>query len=378
MATLQNANSKNHDEINWSAFGIGCFNFRYEKPIPYEFNPKEYIEDLTRALERITSLSDLSISYPESLTRTFSVNEEIPTMEDGFAFPNLMMGEINFQLYIPKRVQCELIDGTTDTNTEKFKICLKFCFYGAVTFIECLEAGKECGPSTAVQIVREYLKKEFKNISGPIKFECLGPSPFHMDFFACSSAEKTSEMVVAEVPLKGYDRIEISHHVNDGELLDEIYFHISDELDVYYQLIRENMSQQNKWESLENNWELLRNNTDKSSGFFQKFVIHKQSRELITQAYNFTADNKISSQRTAYMMAELYGKDLRSYFKIRLESKFASTPDYPVQALLDWAKHIHESSFKLAQIAGSFSSALLGGLVGALLTAALKGFFKTP
>lgn len=362
------------DETSFRAFGIGCFNFRYEKQFPYVLTAAEYIADLSDALKRLTSLSKLEITYEESLAYPVNIGEKVSTIKDGVVFPALPFGQISFQLYIPKRVQTELTDGLAITETENFRISIRHCFYGPVTFVECLSPGNDCDPSAAVQVVREYLEREFEKIPGPVYFEALGPSPFHIDFFARPSSQGTGEFAVTETFSRGYDRFDIIHNERAEDPLQEIYSDFEDELDVYYQIIRNGIIQRREWELLQEKWNALRVRIERPKSFFniaEKFSVHNAARELISDAFTFSASDQISKQEAERMVEETYGKGLRAYFKPRVEFRAVSTPNYPTQAVLDWAKHIHESSFKVAEIASVLFSALLGGMVGALITAML-------
>ncbi len=358
------------------AFGVGCFNFRLVREVPFQFKVSDYVDHIERALCRLTSLSDLEITYAASAeNRIFYAEANIPPLADGGGvFPFLPSGRICFTLFIPKRIQEDLI-GSTDTQTEIFRISIYDQYHGPVSYIECVDAAPDCSPSTAVQVVREYLSKEFSKFED-VAFESLGPSPFHVDFYVHKNPE-TSTFDAIEIPDSGYEKIIVSsgNISKSPGALAEIYEAFGEELDLYYYLTGKRSIQINSWLELENQWLILRNAVNSPIRFWQiskKFENHKHSRELLSAAYTFSAASSIAKQNATESMRSCYGKGLKSYFKARSEALLEEAfPNYPVQAIISWATHIHDSSFKLAEIVTVLLSGLLGGFIGALVTALL-------
>ena len=68
-----------------------------------------------------------------------------------------------------------------DTYTENFQVNIIHSYYMPVSIIECIDPNEDPDPATSVQIVREFIKKAFKTENSEyIRFEFLGPSPFHL------------------------------------------------------------------------------------------------------------------------------------------------------------------------------------------------------
>ena len=177
-------------------FGIGCFNFGIKRLPPFKLTGKQYIADLKSSLELIPSISNIKIDVDESFESIDTeVTEPIQSIEDDFGFfPSPMSSfRLQFNIFIPFRIQKELHSRKVRANTENFRVYTKTAYHFIVTYVELLDSLNDCTPSDGVIVVREFLKKQFKEIKSNIRFECLGPSPFHADFFIKPGRDKDSE-----------------------------------------------------------------------------------------------------------------------------------------------------------------------------------------
>ena len=113
------------DKLPTRAFGVGCFNFRLKREVPFRVNVGQYADELERALSKLNSLSDLEITYDTSEDDVMlNVEEEIPHLKDGAVFPFLPFGEVSFTLYIPTRIQQE-VAGCINAKTERFRVSVR-------------------------------------------------------------------------------------------------------------------------------------------------------------------------------------------------------------------------------------------------------------
>ena len=98
-------------------------------------------------------------------------------------FSHGVVWRIDFDLYIPLRIQKDLAGRDTqwDTGTENFRIHVRHSFYSPITFVRLLGTDKSNAPSTAMVVVREYLQTKCAEPSSDLRFTCLGPTPFHAD-----------------------------------------------------------------------------------------------------------------------------------------------------------------------------------------------------
>lgn len=360
-------------------FGVGAFEFRPKRKIPYKITAREHVQILESGLRELNSLSDLLIDFESSMDSEIVIDEKIPPFEDGYLFPGLPYGEIDFSLFIPKRIQKELaFMGEVDTGTEKFRVHVKYAFHGPLVFIESEKADTECDPSQAVEIVRKYLSRELAK-SDKISFCALGPSPFHMDFFVKELNLDVENDVIEfnRTPMKGYDRVDIDvgWSLKEEQALHRIYFELSYELDIYYRLEAQRVIYSEAWSSLEDEWNQLRELIESKTNFFnvkRKIERHKRAADLVTAAFTFSAGESFARQNAENLVNSVYSRGFKSYFQDHTGRELKNAfPGYPVQSLIDWATHVHNSSFKLAEITTVLASALLGGFVGALVTATL-------
>jgi hypothetical protein len=169
-------------------FGIGCFHFGISRATPFSFKGDLYIQQLRQTLEACPSVANVKIAGPTDLMDYSQLVEDPPELigHGRNYFPCAILDGLNieFSIHIPFRVQENLIAtpvSRLETFTEDFLVIINYGYHNPVAFIVPLEPQKEHSRgSQAVQIVREFLSRELKP-NYTIRFEVLGPSPFHAD-----------------------------------------------------------------------------------------------------------------------------------------------------------------------------------------------------
>lgn len=199
------------------SLGIGCFHFGVKKLPPFTFTGSEYLTELGEVLSKITSLTNLKINADDDFKKySTDITELTENLEDDdWYFPYPMILNIEFDLYIPFRIQAEITEvdeKRLSTFTENFNVKIIQSYYLPVAIIETKNPSKKNDPSNAVRIVREFIRGELSKIKSEyIRFECLGPSPFHFDCFL--QPEKPDEVEdewvfdLEEKAQKGYDSL---------------------------------------------------------------------------------------------------------------------------------------------------------------------------
>lgn len=89
------------------SFGIGCFHFGISDESNKEiFSVKEYISEVKNVLEKISSISDINISYDEDLkNHEFTIELPNSRLQNGdFCHPYIESYNLEFKIYIPFRI----------------------------------------------------------------------------------------------------------------------------------------------------------------------------------------------------------------------------------------------------------------------------------
>ena len=359
------------------AFAIGSFYFACKQEPPFQFITGKFVDAIEKSLSALPAASEVEIDYAEE----FSTNTLVTSIaeEDDEYFQSVMFLRISFLLYIPKRVQLEVIEdqsGHIDTGTENFRVLMYGTYDAPVSYVECLNPSEDCSPSTAVRVIREYLRRELKGRHELIDFECLGPSPFHKDFYidSESSAEQnTDEIEFNEIRMAGYNsvRIKFAHRDSDRDEIIAVAHKFNQELGLFYSLVRQRRARNAAWRMLTSRWESLREITDPSPGFFnikRRYKIYIECKSLISQSYAFKASDAIKIQAANVQISERYAKGLKTYFQAAIDLENNNTLELPTQTIIDWAMHVHDTTFKGAEIVTLLVSAIVGGVVGAVIT----------
>jgi|APLak6261677118_1056115.scaffolds.fasta_scaffold04646_1 hypothetical protein len=363
------------------AFGVGCFNFGIRYKSEFLFDTKSHVENIELALKKITAIGELIIDYDEDLEDSAHITEAPPELNDGGNFPFVDFLRITFGLYIPSRIQSDLIGETVKyslSGIEKFKVTMLSSYYGPVAFVECVDVlSEDCDPSAAVQVVREFLKKEFSKIDSEITFEFIGPSPFHVDFYI---SNKENEKIINKIELsesdqKGYNKIVFKYNEDifetEDEALLDIYYELTDELALFYAITRENVIQMRSWINIEENLGQL-NLMNQSQGYCKclknKYLASKLRKKIINSLYVFKAENELYQHRVDHWVKEMYDNSVVVYLKKFIETKSGRESHYPVDSVCDWMKHMEDSSMKYFEISATFSSAIIGGIIGSVVT----------
>lgn len=362
------------------AFGVGCFHFGYRKTPPFELSTKQYIEEIRTTLSALPSVSQIEITYDQAFAETARVEEEPPILSDGEFFPNVMFLEIKFTVFIPKRVQEELFpneSGAMRAATEKFSVSIRYGFHGPVTYIECIDAEENCSPSDAVRLMREYLERELSKLSTSVRFEFLGPSPFHANFYVRPATGDVPDIVMEEIKQRGYNDFvfRCSMGADLDEVLDFLYYELSHELDLFYEIQRRSVRLMNQGEGVVDTWLQLQLSVSDNHNFFNiptRFRIHQSAQKLISDSYALQAQVAVDQKETEHNIASVYDMGTDTYLESFIRSRLERLPSYPVESILRWAEHISNSSFKQAEIAAIILAAIGGGIVGSFVTAAMS------
>ena len=366
------------------AFGIGCYHFGVKKTPPFKFKGTEYLEELKLTLSSISNLNNLKISSDEDFNKwTTKITEELPNLEDDDDFfPYPFKLNIDFELYIPFRIQEEITgekEKFLDTYGENFKVKIIQSFDLPVAVVEIINPTKKPDPSTAVQIVREFIRRELtKNKSQYIRFEYLGPSPFHLDCYLKPQKPKSDEEWLfnpQEQLRKGYDELTIYYNEDNikdsDEAMDYLISSLRDEFGFFYRCIQMRNSKMHSWDIIEKNLnELLEiQNKYGLKGFYKRFFRRPSLiGQLFTDIATFEGEDIFRTGLKQNSYNKIFSIKDQIFFKTFIDKELEEKIDYPVKQTSDLITFFEIRRVKSMEFIIALISAILGGAIGAILT----------
>jgi len=358
------------------AFGVGCFHFGYKKPVPFEFQSSSYVREVKETLGLLTSISEIRASFDENTSYAANVEEEIQSLREGEFFPEISFFQLDFTVFIPVRVQHEMFPGEDldeQIGTETFEVSMRHGFHGPLAFVECIQPTDRCDPASAVRLIRDYISREFSKLSSPVTFEFIGPSPFHASFFVKEEETAAEGVQMKEIEQRGYNEILFVHNksISSEDALEFVYDELSHELDLFYAIQRTEVQMMHAGHELLSEWESLKEAAAKHPPMInvrERFRLHRAARNLVLKALSLQAEFDIRKRGVSEAVAGTYKKGVPRYVEHYNRDNSEELPTYPIESIVQWARHIEEDSFKLAQLVAVVVSALVGGIIGSLAT----------
>lgn len=263
------------DEI----FAIGCFHFVQKPTTPSEGLYDSYASLISEALEKIDNVSNVVATGIDSF-HSSGTHPEHKNDDDGYSniafIPCPASGSVTFDVFIPARVQEEVFPLTKNSIVcEKFKVLVDYNGDFPMTLIkpgEPLKGDKTLGFSHFVPIVRNYLASRWP-VAASLKFACMGPSPFHAEFYFRKGSE--NELKIEKT--KGYDLI-----LYDGENISSFYKQIRAVLPNYYLFIyARNRLMEINYDVAEVIREVLERLTERNIfKQFKNYILHSNRRDI--------------------------------------------------------------------------------------------------
>lgn len=363
-------------------FGIACFHFGIAKEPPFRYSNQLYITELNKVLASIPNIEKISITDIDISTSPQDISEKIPDLcEEGGFFPNLFSGKIEFILRIPRRIQQQTMPFINlDTGAEQFKILINYFYHMPVTFVVPLDPAEECSPANAVIVVRKFLENQFLNIKSEyIKFEYLGPSPFHAECYIKPSIRPdrstpgvTSLNITTEM---GYDEIIFDYDTqifkNEQNAEACIFKKIIPELAFFYGIQRMRVTKLRKWGQIE---ELLDNIIPKNIKKdnlerLREFISYSgKIKKLFVAIAIFEKDLIFIKEEILNDYKDIYSDRWDSYFQDFIDKAMKEDETYPTNQLIQLLNYLESNRAKNMELLTMFFSAIVGGIIGALIT----------
>ena len=371
------------------AFGVGCLHFSSKGGTEKEITVQEYIDEVRSSLERLSNVSDVEIFFDENVKEEKVDISESTHMNDGDpCHPHIPLFELSFSLYLPRRVQGEVINREQEflgTNTDNFRIIFKHDWHGPFTIVECVGAGKDSSPSTAIQIVREYLKREIDSSNGILKFDFVGPSPFHASFFLSHCEQKeyggSSNFELTHEKLPGYDNLKFEYQKSKFESEDiafqSLIYELSGEIAFFYELKTMSSRRIYSWAGIQNNLHNLLEVEDEgykktlSDRFLKKpRILNDLNREIGIFKGQEIFDKNIRDQH----YFNIYKSEKHNiYLKHFIDATLDNWTSFPIKETSEIVSYFEGRSNKSLELTVIFFAAVLGGAVGAAITVLFGG-----
>ncbi|MDX6446754.1 MAG: hypothetical protein QOH71_3828 [Blastocatellia bacterium] len=363
---------------NNSFFGVGCFHFWPAGKAPFIFEMERYISDLRAALESVPAISNIQIDFDEE-TPSFQIENDLTELSDGEDFlPVPAFLEIRFDIYIPFRIQQVLASDYTpeDTLSESFRVNIQYAYDAPVCFVEPLNPTGVASASDAVQVVREYLNQQINSLGKAVRFDSIGPSPFHADFSLHSRPNADYRGFQVEHDRnRGYDKIRFFFSEHEFESVDsakeELFSNLTDELGLYYQLMLSRAKGIHEWEKIENVLSKLFDAWGKRSlrqrfanVFLQGWYINK----LITAIVSLEADQLFRKNSVDERYRSIYSKNEQTFIPYFIDNGIKELSPYPTKQISDLALFLEGRRSRALELLVVLLASLTGGVAGSLFT----------
>lgn len=366
------------------AFGVGCWDFGllHDSPFPLDLN--QYVALLRKGLEAVSSLNNLEIVPFED--EEIEINEGYLTETD--AGPTILSHDllyhVEFDLYIPFRIQKELIGPhvQSETRTENFRVHIHYLYHSPVSYVELIKDNDSSQPSTAMRVVREYMKNQLDQSSSNVIFTFVGPTPFHADFLIEGYVTQNQTDNIFDCELldhPGYADITFRYCTDTIRTIEEaceaLFHELDDELSLFYKIHRNDSQKHERWAEIE---QITSNLTEhfKKSGWRERLrTARTRGRELAAlyvSLAQFEADHILDEHYTNTAYRSLYKSKNSAFMRSFLESALKDRPVFPTKQMTDLMAFIESRRSKTIELLIVLIAAVVGGIVGSLITSIAK------
>jgi hypothetical protein len=216
-----------------------------------------------------------------------------------------------------------------------------------------------------------------------IIFDSLGPSPFHANFFLNGEIDKREDdkydydgFCVEHIPEKGYDIFDIyfdkSLYTDLNKAKEAIFYELSGEIGLFYDLEHHNLLQLRQWENLQELVSsLIKITKGKDLKAFFSRLLHSngQIRDVIIMLSEFESDHiwTTSTLKSFYQDLLNAGREpyINSYLLANINQNF---PTYPTHQVRDVISLLENRRSKTVDNFIIILAAILGGFGGAIIT----------
>ncbi|MEU6774099.1 hypothetical protein [Streptomyces sp. NPDC046759] len=210
------------------------------------------MKSVEESLNLIPSISEVKITGVAG-SAVFNAGNDPARHDNLIQHPIPIGGRLEFKITIPARIQERLKLWRVSENSEltEFLVITELDLPYPCTFVAPLGQGRIIRPSGAVIVLREFLIEELEKLGdkSQIKLTTLGPSPFHIDCHIreCPEQEESppGELIIPNVWLRktlgrGYARWDFfflaGSFESPGAVRTALVEHVKPEFATYYRL----------------------------------------------------------------------------------------------------------------------------------------------
>jgi len=362
------------------AAGMGCFHFELQRGSTVS-DVETYQKAVVDALERLPSVTNVETSCGGLGIRAWEVPpiDDWPDLAVGDLYPPLFQTQLTFrfEVQIPERVQRELAGPMTAFPIgERFRVTMLYGFHGPAALVEALD-GIPAAASQGVFYVRQFLRRELETRGAPVSLGCLGPSPMHVDltFRTLGAGTPGNRKLLRRTreAQMGYDAIYVDFEGDENDMPFLAQELCEDAAAVYFVVAQERLVRAKATEAEDavtpvaellrgrgfRNW--LRR-TFRAAAAQTSAVVAVTEYEMLEAAEHSAAGDLLSKIETD-AVPSCFLKDVQ---EIVAQSDRGRAPTTQWLRLLDLAETRRSKRVDVAAVA---LSSLLGGVVGAALTA---------
>ncbi|MER6274658.1 hypothetical protein [Streptomyces sp900105755] len=181
--------------VKMLGFAIGSLFPQLKDPEAYA----TWADEVERVFNLIPSIKNLQVRGGRSGYALFDT-EDVEDPGSLIYHPIPIHGTVSFTINIPSRVQNRLNplwSTSIDNKVEEFLVFIELDSDYPYTWV-AVSGDDVVKPSGAIVVVREFLCEEIAKLSekSTLTLTTLGPSPFHADFFVEESGQAEGEVVV--------------------------------------------------------------------------------------------------------------------------------------------------------------------------------------
>jgi len=364
--------------------GIGCFHFGVKGHLPFTFRGSEYIAEIRRVLEALPSVEGIGIVADNDFENSIvQVATKVPRLTDGTrSFPRADSLQIRFQIYLPRRVQQELLprDPWAKPPAERYRVTILYGYEMPLAFVESVAQSPPSNPADGVLVVRQFMSNALSyDASENVFFDWIPPTPLGAQCYLTASptdaeaAHASDFSVHAEHP-GGSHILKFQYNPARFDDLERatflLYLTLLPELDLLYLILRDDQARAWQWAqvalALDGLISLQRLPGPK--GFLKRLLTStRDARDLLLRVAAFEGDMVLARNEMTYRTDNIYGARPDTFIGFLVHNALRDRRSYPTEQVTRSLDLIHSARVKSVDNIIILVASLLSAAAGVLL-----------